>query len=139
MQNLTVTEALNQAKAGTLDGHELWYDWFCRDTSLPGKTKVLMGKLKTLAKSGLFNPDTTTFFFKNNCPMCGSLYDSISFKNPENNDVILWFTPSSGHENKKGIANLDNVSGKEVSLPWKEMKQKLKSPDFVASFLNNIL
>jgi hypothetical protein len=54
-------------------------------------------------------------FFKNNCPMNGPLYDSLSICDRESGDVLLWATPKSGHN---GNAELYMVKeGKEISAP----------------------
>ena len=65
-----------------------WYDWFCRDKSLCGKTKRLAPKVKQLAKSSKVDVDNWYVWFKNNCPVFGSLYDDIRFADIKTGDVI---------------------------------------------------
>lgn len=84
-----------QIKAG-------WFDWFCRDTSLRGKTYALAPKVKQIAKSTKVNIDTMYVFFKNNCPVNGSLYDDFRICDAKTGDVIFTIVPKSGHKVKLG-------------------------------------
>lgn len=102
-----------------------WYDWFCRDSSLVNKTKKLYKKLIRISKSKKFNLDKTYVFFKNNCPMYGSLYDDFRICDIRTGNVIFTITPSNGHSSGKGIAE---VWGKEndfqeplVEGKWKDV------------------
>ena len=98
---MTITELLAKRKAGDLtdaDIKGLWYDWFCKDTSLVNKGKVLLSRLSKVAKvnNGKFNPDNTYVFFKNNCPCNGDLYDDFRICDIETGDVIWTVVPRSG-------------------------------------------
>jgi len=64
-----------------------WWDWFCRDTSLPAKTRR-MGKIIAQIKSG-GKVDVENFYiwFKNNCPMSGPLYDDFRIANISDGEV----------------------------------------------------
>ena len=108
-----------QIKAG-------WYDWFCKDQSLAAKTKSLGRKLIQIVNSSKINPETSYVFFKNNCPMFGSLYDDFRICDIESGDVIYCITPKSGHKVKNGLGD---VWGKENDFKeplfeesWKEIK-----------------
>jgi hypothetical protein len=79
-----------QIKAG-------WYDWFCKDYMLPGKTHSLYKKVISIAKSKKFDPDKVYIFFKNNCPVNGKLYDSFSICSMRTGEVLFWITPKQGH------------------------------------------
>jgi hypothetical protein len=83
-----------------------WYDWFCRDTSLAAKTQKLGKKVLQLMKSQKINTETNYVFFKNNCPMYGSLYDDFRICDMETGDVIYTVTPSCGHNRNKGQAQV---------------------------------
>lgn len=72
-----------------------WYDWFCRDTSLCNKTKVLARKVKQLMKSPKVDVEKHYVFFKNNCPMLGGLYDDFRFCDLETRNVLYTVVPSS--------------------------------------------
>ena len=103
-----------------------WYDWFCRDSSLAGKTKSLGKKLIQIINSPKINPETSYIFFKNNCPVWGSLYDDFRICDIESGKIIYTITPKSGHEVKKGLGD---VWGRENDFKeplfegsWKEIK-----------------
>lgn len=102
-----------------------WYDWFCRDTSLANKTKRLAPMVKRIAKSGKINTETMYVWFKNNCPMCGRLYDDFRFADIETGDVQYTIVPSSGHECSRGKAEVWGVDNgfKEplVKGTWKDV------------------
>ena len=104
-----------------------WYDWFCKDTSLAHKTRILGKKVIQISKSSKINLDTMYVFFKNNCPMNGSLYDDFRICDLETGDVIYTITPSEGYTRTKGQAS---VWGKEndfkeslVQGTWKDVKK----------------
>jgi hypothetical protein len=103
-----------------------WYDWFCRDTSLLGKTRVLGRKVKQLMKSNKINVDTQYVWFKNNCPMFGHLYDDFRIADMETGDVIYTVIPSCGHTSSKGQAQVwgreNNFQGPLVTGTWKDVK-----------------
>lgn len=103
-----------------------WYDWFCRDTSLAAKTQKLGKKVLQLMKSSKIDIEKNYVFFKNNCPMNGSLYDDFRICDMETGNVIYTITPSCGHNSNKGTAE---VWGPEnsffeplVSGSWKDVK-----------------
>jgi hypothetical protein len=83
-----------------------WYDWFCKDSSLRNKTYKLAPIVKRIAKSKKVDPSNTYVFFKNNCPMYGSLYDNFRICDIETDDVLFTIIPSSGHTSVKGQAQL---------------------------------
>lgn len=83
-----------------------WYDWFCRETSLMNKTLSLGKKVKSIAKSPKVNVDTMYVFFKNNCPMVGTLYDDFRICDLETGDVIFTIVPKCGHTSKKGVTEI---------------------------------
>lgn len=83
-----------------------WYDWFCRETSLMNKTLSLGKKVKRIAKSSKVNVDTMYVFFKNNCPMVGTLYDDFRICDLETGDVIFTVIPKNGHTSRKGITEI---------------------------------
>ena len=83
-----------------------FFDWFCKDSSLKNKAKVLFGKVKALARSGKFDPTKTYVFFKNNCPLVG-------------NHV----TPKSGHSGKAEVWGEENdFEYPIVSGTWREVR-----------------
>ena len=80
-----------------------WYDWFCKETSPPNKTKSLIAKVKAIAKSSRFKADEVYVFFKNNCPVGGSLYDSFSICDLASGDVLFFISPHDGHSGKAEV------------------------------------
>jgi hypothetical protein len=102
-----------------------WYDWFCRDTSLAGKTRALASKVIRIAGSEKVNMDTMYVFFKNNCPFNGNLYDDFRICDLETGDVIWTIIPSSGHARVKGQAELwgraNDFKGPIMVGTWKDI------------------
>lgn len=123
---ITVAEALTKHQNGTLVPNDIFYDWFCSNKALVGRTKTLATKLKMLAKSSLIHPETDTVFFKNNCPVDGKLYDSLSIC--RDGEVVYWICPSSGHTSKAGISEVfDGINNREFEGTWTDVKEFFKS------------
>jgi len=113
------TDFSTQCKAG-------WYDWFCKDSSLAGKTRALGVKLMQISKSPKINCETSYVWFKNNCPCNGSLYDDFRIADMETGDVIFTIVPKSGYRSMNGLGE---VWGKEngfkealMTGTWGEIK-----------------
>jgi hypothetical protein len=70
-----------------------WYDWFCKDTSLAGKTKHLYRLVKKFVKVANIDLEKYYVFFKNNCPMWAGLYDDFRICDIETGDVVYNFAP----------------------------------------------
>ena len=95
MAEISIRQWIENYNSGKYDSQDVkvqceagWYDWFCRDESLCGKTKRLAPKVKQLAKSSKVDVDNCYVWFKNNCPVFGSLYDDIRFADIKTGDVI---------------------------------------------------
>ncbi len=85
-------------------GCYLFYDWFCKDTSLEGKARRLFSNLKTFLKHHPEIDQTKHYvWFKNNCPMRGPLYDDFRISDMESGDVMWNVTPKSGHSGKAEV------------------------------------
>ena len=88
----------------------LWYDYFCKSSSLVNKGRALIRKLKKIYKlnelSGrkYFDPNKTYVFFKNNCPFYGRLYDDFRICDLETREVI--FTIQVNRYDQKHSAEL---------------------------------
>lgn len=109
MSNISLRSWLASFEAGLFNSKDTqtqieagWYDWFCRDHSLRGKTYALAPKVKRIAKSSKVNVDTMYVFFKNNCPMVGSLYDDFRICDMETGEVVYTIVPKTGHRVKFG-------------------------------------
>lgn len=94
-----------------------WYDWFCKDESLPLRLKKMVPMIKRISKSKLFNIDTTYIFFKNNCPMTMPLYDDFRIYDIFTGDVLYTITSGQvwGASNDFGDA-LVKGSSKDIYL-----------------------
>ena len=95
---ITVHSSIQEVVNSELTDKEilnLWYDYFCKSSSLVNKGRALISKLKKIYKlnelSGrkYFDPNKTYVFFKNNCPCCGSLYDDFRICDLETREVIF--------------------------------------------------
>jgi hypothetical protein len=66
-------------------------------------------------------------WFKNNCPMYGTLYDDFRIADLETGDVIYTIVPKSGHTSEKGkgcvYGRENNFKGPLFEGSWKEIKQ----------------
>lgn len=127
-QELTINQLIElfNHRPDELDVKDLWYDWFCKETSLINKGVSLIKKLKAISKSNKFDNEKTYIFFKNNCPCVGNLYDDFRICDIETQDVIYTVIPKSGFKKDNGEAQ---VWGKEndfkepiISGTWKEIK-----------------
>jgi hypothetical protein len=103
-----------------------FYDWFCKDSSLSNKAIALFKRLNVFLKHRPdINTETTYVFFKNNCPMCGSLYDDFRICDAKSGDVIYTVTPRSGHDSMNGQAEMwgrdNNFQGPLVVGSWKDV------------------
>lgn len=125
MRNLSIAELLKQEKVDIMD---LWYDWFCKDTSLQKKGEALFKKLKAISNSTKFDNSKSYVFFKNNCPVFGRLYDDFRICDIETGDVIFTVVPKSGYYADNGLGKVwgydENGKFKELFKgSWKEIKQ----------------
>jgi hypothetical protein len=77
-----------------------WYDWFCSDRALLGKTKRLGSVVCQLKDSAKVNLDTMYAWFKNNCPMVGGLYDDFRIADMESGENIFVCSYKSPYEKK---------------------------------------
>ena len=101
-----------------------FYDWFCKDSSLESRAKKLKGLAKKLVDHLDLDKNKVYVFFKNNCPMSGPLYDSLSICDRESGNVILWATPKSGHTNQAELYMIDGETHEEPT--FSEILKKLK-------------
>ena len=112
---------------GTQSDCHNFYDWFCKDSSLAGKSWTLFKKVKTFLKH---NPqidiDSHYVFFKNNCPIVGPLYDDFRIVSRRTSDVVYTIVPKCGHSGKAEIWGRDD-SGEFRMLKQSETFSKLFS------------
>ena len=124
MKNDTISTIL--ANINNYDVMSLWYDWFCKESSLKRKGEALLKKLKVIASSNKFDNDKCYVFFKNNWPCVGNLYDDFRICDKETGDVLYCVIPKSGHKCDEGRAQVygvDNDFNKPiVEGTWREVK-----------------
>lgn len=65
-----------------------WYDWFCSDKSLAGKTKRFGRTISKIKDGGKVDLDNMYVFFKNNCPCVGPLYDDFRICRMDNDFTV---------------------------------------------------
>lgn len=124
MKNDTISTIL--ADIDNYDVMSLWYDWFCRETSLKRKGEALLKKLKLIASSNKFDNDKCYVFFKNNRPCHGNLYDDFRICDKETGDVLYCVVPKSGFKRDEGRAQVYGVDndfkGPLVEGTWRDVK-----------------
>ena len=86
----------------------VFYDWFCKDSSLKRKATALFKKTKMFTKMKDVDLDSTYVFFKNNCPMDGPLYDDFRICDVESGNVLYTVTPKCGHSGMAELWGKDN-------------------------------
>lgn len=132
-ENINIKTFIEKFNAGEFSSSSVsvqcaagWYDWFCRDTSLVGKTSKLTQRLKSIVNSPKINSEKQYVWFKNNCPMNGSLYDDFRIADLETGDVVYCVIPKYGR--------VSEVWGKEnnfdeplIAGSWSDVKQFFKS------------
>lgn len=124
MKNDTISTIL--ANIDNYDVMDLWYDWFCKDSSLKRKGEALLKKLKAIASSNKFDNDKCYVFFKNNCPFVGNLFDDFRICDKETREVLYCVVPKSGYKCDEGRAQVfgvdNNFQGPIVEGTWREVK-----------------
>lgn len=119
----TITKVLNNA----VNPLHLWYDWFCKDSSLPAKGEKLLTKLRVISGSAKFNNDECYVFFKNSCAVNGGLFDEFKICDVKTGEVLYDVIPSSGFKSTKGKAVVygrdNNFEGPLVTGTWTEVKK----------------
>ena len=86
----------------------VFYDWFCRDSSLKNKSIKLFKQVKLFVKMKDVDLDSTYVFFKNNCPVGGPLYDDFRICDIESGNVLYTVTPKCGHSGEAELWGRDN-------------------------------
>lgn len=66
-----------------------WYDWFCKDSSLANKTKLMGNIIKLFKDGGRISLFLHYVWFKNNYPLDGPLYDDFRIAEIETNDTVF--------------------------------------------------
>lgn len=103
--------------------NDTWYDWFCKDKSLLGKTRKLGKVVKFMTK--LLGDEAKEYYviFKNNCPIRGKLYDDIRIWRYDETKFFV-VTPKCGHNGKAKftVGNMNKESITTEADTYKELK-----------------
>ena len=97
MRTISINQVLSNPEE-LKDSYYNFYDWFCKDESLKNRFYSFLPKLKFLVSENIVNGDTNYIWFKNNCPMNGSLYDDMRISTIINNDYLGGFCPKSKYK-----------------------------------------
>lgn len=115
-KQLNITQQVEAFRQGKYEATDVdtqfdagWYDWFCADKALAGKTRKLYKKLIKILESPKFDCDKTYMFMKNNCPASAEkhLYDDFRICDIETRKVIYCVTPKSSFSGKAEIFDAD--------------------------------
>lgn len=80
------------------DRCHFFYDWFCQDSALPNRALKFIPLLRLLVERDLLDGDSNYVWFKNNCPMDGTLYDDMRISNIKTGKFLGGFCMASGHD-----------------------------------------
>ena len=104
--------------------HGFW-DWFCSDKALAGKSRKLCGNARVITKlTKKFDPKKVYVWFKNNCPCSGSLYDDLRIADLETHDVLYTIVPHDGRTGLSEVWGAENDFSKPlVEGTWDDVKK----------------
>jgi len=119
-----------------------FYDWFCSDQSLKRRALGFVPKLKFLVDEGILDGNKLYVWFKNNCPMYGSLYDDMRISTLDGDEDFLGgFCPKTGHNSVelKAAVWVLKPDFKEFEFKtWSDLKHKIKTdPEFKTMLTNS--
>lgn len=109
MENqMNLSTWITQFKEGAFEKADLqtqikagWFDWFCKDTSLPNKTKRMGSIVKQIKPGGKVDLEKSYVWFKNNCPMSGPLYDDFRIADLQTGHNLMVIQVDSVYNEKK--------------------------------------
>ena len=107
------------------DGSHGFWDWFCSDKALAGKSRKLCGNARVITKlTKKFDPKKVYVWFNNNCPCSGSLYDDLRIADLETHDVLYTIVPHDGRTGLSEVWGSENDFSKPlVEGTWEDVKQ----------------
>lgn len=122
---ITISEFVERFKKGEFDNPSFetqtsagWFDWFCSDKALRGKTKKFGTKICQIENSNLFDKNKTCVIFKNCCPCVGNLYDMAKICDIKTGDVIYCIANQNGKWQvyKEGFWDKPFIKGKWTTI-----------------------
>lgn len=124
MNDITISQLFSQPITDEIV-KGLWFDWFCKESSLINRGHTLISRLKGLLKSTKFDNEKCYVCFKNSLPMLGGTFDQFSICDIETDDVIYCVVPRGFANNGK-----PEIWGKENDFSdpiltannWREVK-----------------
>jgi len=132
--NPSIRELINKPELIEEDRCNFFYDWFCNDKSLKNRALAFLPKLKFLVKEEIIDPDKMYVWFKNNCPVNGTLYDDMRFSTLEGKHFIGGLCPRTGHTAIKdkctfwSLTTYENGSIIEKDfIDWTSAKTEIKT------------
>jgi hypothetical protein len=81
-----------------------WFDWFCPNDELAGRTKNLAKKIIQICATKRFDWTTSRVIFKNNLPVFGKGYDEFRIIDIKSGDLIFTVVPCSEVRQERGMA-----------------------------------
>ena len=107
------------------DGSHGFWDWFCSDKALAGKSRKLCGNARVITKlTKKFDPKKVYVWFNNNCPCSGSLYDDLRIADLETHDVLYTIVPHDGRTGLSEVWGSENDFSKPlVEGTWDDVKK----------------
>jgi hypothetical protein len=120
---------------------DLFFDWFCRTSSLNNKAKNMISKIDFIFKKLGLDESKYKVSLKNNCPFNGSLYDTFIIDAMDESKRI-WISPKLGfsHPDLNGKCELVVIEygkdGIETKLEtkfkdWKGFKSSMKNDNLI--------
>ena len=103
-----------------------WYDWFCRDESLAGRLKKIAPVVMGITDP--FILDNFYVWFKNNCPLNGSLYDDVRFEplSGERDGKYFLVIKDSPHEKAKWVLYTERYGFEEPEFQCSSVREMTK-------------
>lgn len=115
-EHINIKEYLRRYREGKYDAPDVdtqcdagWWDWFCEDKALAGKTAVLTKKLMSLLPSEKIDESSMYVFFKNNAPLIGKLYDDFRICSIKDSEVVYTIVPKHGRDSLAYLWGRENA------------------------------